>query len=182
MSRTDKEAKTIQGNVGTSSDRKTRTGRHVDIRDGWQVGRSKIRARWMKRNKKNRGSRERERRGGMAGRAAKSRSSRNYFLRSFDNRGTAGIIRICARVHIVSPSLSFSLPLYLFPKLYSKPAYSTRLTETRRSDSNPEVRELIVMGWPLCTGVREQFASNRSCYLWKWPNQLRAHRHFTVIN
>ena len=46
-----------------------------------------------------------------------------------------------------------SLSLSLCPKLYSKPVHNTSLTETRHSDSNPEVRELIAMGWPLCIGI-----------------------------
>lgn len=58
-------------------------------------------------------ARERKRvKGSMAGRVAKSRWSRYYFLRSFDNRGTVRITRNCARVHMLSHSLSISKTLF----------------------------------------------------------------------
>lgn len=95
---------------------------------------------------------------GSAGWIAKSRWSRNYFLRSLHNRSACHSELYESPL---SPSLS-SPPLFLCPKLYSKPVHNTSLTETRRSDSNPEVRKLIAMGWPLCTGIHEQFVCSRT--------------------
>ena len=75
-----------------------------------------------------------------------------------------GVIRKSA----LSPSLSFPPPLpplslSLCPKLYSKSVHNTSLTETRRSDDNPEVRELIAMEWPLYWHL-QQFACSHSRY------------------
>jgi len=68
-----------------------------------------------------------------------------------------------------------------FPKPRTKPAHGARLMETRRSDSNPKVRELIVIGGPFVPTCASNLHLAARVTFENGPINS-AHRHFTIIN